>query len=457
MDPVRWPAVPSGYRSPWPLWSAAVLGAIAYASVFYPGAMSFDGAYQWWQARGGQSTNVQGVGMTWLWRAGNVLAPGPGAMFALQLFLFWSGLTLIAWNLSASTLWRVVFMLAVAVAPVAFVLFSHVWSDAMLMAALTCAVGLMLCGSEGPRRWLVPAWALLFVAVILRHNAIAAVFPLLIYMVHLRQPVALRADRARTRNVAFALLVAMLFLASAFLLERTVDIRRTMFAVTGQWDLAAISLDVGAILMPPASHGPELSLDDLRQAFVPYNSANLFERTKGGMRQPYFDPSDPLNDEIRRAWIDAIIAHPGAYLAHRWALTKALFGSKPRDWPSGLIYIDEEYQYKDNPPVAPNTSRAHAWSLRLFDAMRDSVLLSAWPYLCLIVIALALGWRRRHRENMTPAFAVLISGAFYAAPLTLLAPSAELRYTGWTCIAAMIGAALVLAPPRGIASRLAPG
>jgi hypothetical protein len=175
------------------------------------------------------------------------------------------------------------------------------------------------------------------------------------------------------------------------------------------------------------------------------------------MRQPYLALADPLNDEIRRAWIDAILTHPRAYLAHRWELTKALFGRKSRDWPSGLIYVDGEYQYRDNPPVTPNTSSAHAWFLRLFDAMRDSVLLSAWPYLCLIAAALVLGWRRRHRDDMAPAFAVLISGAFYAVPLTLLAPSAELRYTGWTCIAAMIGTALVLAPPRRYASRLAPG
>ncbi len=447
MDSARWPGA-AGDRSSWPLWIVAVLGAFAYAAVFYPGAMSFDSAYQWWQARGGESTNVQGVGITWLWRAGNALAPGPGVLFALQLLLLWSGLALIAGRLSAPNLWRIVFMLAVAIAPIGFVLFSHVWSDAMLMAVLTCAVGLMLHGNEGSRVWLLPAWALLFVAVTLRHNAIAAVFPLLIYMWHLRQHVAGQAGAARTRSVALALLMSLLFLVAASLLERTVDTRRTFFPVTEQWDLAAISLDVGAILMPPGSYGPDLSLDDLGQAFVPYNSANLFERTKAGMRQPYLAPNDPLNDDIRRAWIDAIVAHPGSYLAHRWALTKALFGSKPRDWPSGLTYVDGEYQYKDNPPVAPNTTSAHVWLIRLFDAMRDGVLLSAWPYLCLIVIALVLGWRRRQRDDMAPAFAALISGALYAAPLTLLAPSAELRYTGWTCIAAIIGTALVLAPPR---------
>ena len=124
--------------------------AIAYAIVFYPGAMSFDSAYQWWQARGGTSTNIQSVGMTWLWRAGNALAPGPGVMFAVQLLLFWSGLVLIAQSLAASLSWRALFLLVTAIVPVTFVLFSHVWSDVMLMAVLTFAVGAILRVTRRP-------------------------------------------------------------------------------------------------------------------------------------------------------------------------------------------------------------------------------------------------------------------------------------------------------------------
>jgi hypothetical protein len=434
--------------SRWPLWIVGVVGVLAYAIVFYPGAMSFDSAYQWWQARGGETTNIHGVGMTWFWRAGNALAPGPGVIFVLQLLLLWGGLAFIAQHLSAPTLGRVAFMLVAASAPVCFVLFSHVWSDVMLMVVLTCAVGTMLHARGRHRLWLLPGWALLCLAITLRHNAVAAVFPMLIYMEHLRNVQVGRAAAKSLRTVGIALLVTVLFQFGAYLLERTVDQRRTLFAVTAEWDLAAISLDVGVILLPPDSHGPGLTLDDLRHAFVPYTAATIFERTQAGMRQPFFAPADPLNDEIRRAWIEAIVTHPRAYLAHRWRLTKALFGSKSGDWPRGLVYVDGVYQYDGNPPVAPNTSSAHAWCSRLFDAMYESVLLSAWPYLCLTLVALALAWRRRHQADMGPAFAVLTSGLLYAAPLPFVAPSAELRYTGWTCLAALIGTALVLAAPR---------
>src|SRR5450432_1616433 len=440
----------------WPLWVVGAAGALAYAIVFSPRAMSFDSAYQWWQARSGESTNIQGVGMIWLWRADNAVAPGPGAIFLLQLLLFWSGLAMIAQHLSAPTAWRVAFMLVVAAAPVCFVLLSHVWSDAMLMAVLSFAVGIMLHACGRPRLLLLPAYALLFLAVTLRHNAAAAVFPLLVYMEHLRTANADRGTGKPLRILGIALLVAMIFQFAGTQLERTVDQPRTMFAATAQWDLAAISLDVGEILLPSKTHGPGLTLDDLRQAFEPYTNTSLFERTRAGMMQPYLSPGDPMNGEIRRAWIDAIIAHQREYLAHRWRLTRELFGSKSRDWPYGLVYFDGAYQFDGNPPVTPNTSRAHAWCLRLFDAIRDSVLLSTWPYLCLSLIALTLAWRRRHRADMGPAFAVLASGMLYAVPLPLLAPAAELRYTGWICLATLIGAALVLAPPRLFRARAQP-
>lgn len=446
-----------GVREGWPLWVVAAIAAIAYGIVFYPGAMSFDSAYQWWQARGGTSTNIQSVGMTWLWRAGNALAPGPGVMFAVQLLLFWSGLVLTAQSLAVSLSWRALFMLVTAIVPVTFVLFSHVWSDVMLMAVLTFAVGTILLLREGRRLWLWPTGLLLFVAATLRHNAAAAVLPLLIYTVHLSLTETSAGLSRLRRTVLIALLVAVLIQSATSLLERAVDSHRTLFAATAQWDLAAISIDVGKTLLPPESYFGTMTLDDLRRAFKPYANTSLFIGVHVALRQPFFAPDDPVNDRIRHAWIDAVTTYPRSYLAHRWQVTKALFGRKSRDWPGTLVYFEGTFQYNDNPPVAPNTTGAHAWCLRVFDAIRGTVLLSAWPYLCVTGIALIVAFRRRREVDMRPAFAVLSSGLLYAAPLPWIAPAAELRYVGWTCLAALIGAALAFAAPRKCSSPLARG
>jgi len=96
------------------IWFAAALGAIAYAAVFYPGALPFDSGYLWWQARGGETSNIHGVGIIWLWRACDLLLPGPAGMFVLQLLLFWGGLALVATALNTRTCWRIATMLLAA-------------------------------------------------------------------------------------------------------------------------------------------------------------------------------------------------------------------------------------------------------------------------------------------------------------------------------------------------------
>jgi len=422
----------------------AVIGACLYAAAFFPGAIGFDSAYQWWQARGGETSNIHGIAMTWLWRMSDLLAAGPGPLFGLQIALFWGGITWFALALPAGALWRITLMLAAACAPVCFVLCSYVSSDAMLMAVLTLAVAIVL-REDGRPRWLVAASALLFFALCLRKNALAAAVPLLVYIFF----VARRAvpDRLRWRRiVVYAATVALALQCGALLLERTVDRRVSILAGTALWDLAAISLDANEILLPPASHGPGLDLDDLRGAFVAYSGTTLFERTHAGIHLPFFEPGDPLESEIWKAWRTAIVEHPRAYLAHRWRVACALFGSKQREWPRELSYITGVYQYAGNPPVQVNRSGANAGLLQLFDAVRDSSALAAWPYLVGALCACAFAWRRRAEAHARLALAVLGSGLLYALPLLAVAPSVELRYLGWTCLSAILGIALVFAP-----------
>ena len=269
----------------------AIVAALSYAAVFYPGAMGFDGAYQWWQARGGETSNIHGVAMTWLFRISDATTSGPGGLFVLQLALFWTGLALIATSIRSHCGWQATFaVFAAAAAPVCFVLFSSVASDAMLMACLTCALGIMLHVRSGQNRlWLLPALLLLCLALLLRKNALLAIIPLLTYLFFVATRTSNSGVRARCAALTVALLAIMQL--GSWSIDRTVDRRVTVFATTGLWDLAAISLAVGQILLPAETHGPGLTLDDLGQAFVPYTAASIFDQTHAGMRQPSLAPT----------------------------------------------------------------------------------------------------------------------------------------------------------------------
>src|SRR5450432_51670 len=58
-------------------WVLAAVGILFYVCAFYPGAIGFDTANQWWQARGGETTNIHGLAMTWAWRLSDHLSSGP--------------------------------------------------------------------------------------------------------------------------------------------------------------------------------------------------------------------------------------------------------------------------------------------------------------------------------------------------------------------------------------------
>jgi len=426
----------------------ATMGIALYAFVFFPGALGFDGAYEWWQARGGETTNLHGVAMTWLWRVSDRVATGPAPLFILQLALFWVGIWLMALTFYERWFSRLLLMLGVGLAPVCFVLFSFVANDVMFMATLSLALGISLHARgrlSGTSVMLVVA--LLFLAYLLRKNAFPAVFPLLAYIfVFARR--GFYSPGLLRNQVLLSVGVALAMQAGSLLIDRTVDRRVTIFAGTALWDLSAISLGANEILLPPGTYGPGLTVDDLRNAFVPYANTTIFERTHAGMRQPFLDPADPLNGEILRAWSAAALHHPDIYLAHRLQLSLALFGSKRPEWPRELVYFAGASQYLDNPPFQPNTSAAHDLLMRAFEAMRGTVALAAWPYLGVALVALARAWRCRREWHGQAALATLASGLMYALPLPIIAPSAELRYLGWTCVASILGAVLAFTPVR---------
>ena len=434
----------------------AVTILLVYALVFYPGAMGFDVAYQWWQSRGGETTNIHGIGMTWLWHLENLIATGPGLLSVLQLMLLLTGAVLIADSLPVPQVWKLFFLLGTLGAPVCFVQFSSVGSDTMLTAVLCCALGMMVVAAHAARASAVLtalSVVLLFFALLLRKNALLAVFPLLVYAIHIARKSRSGSPGLRS-SLALSIPLVALMQVGSWMLEYHVDRRVAIFPATAMWDLAAMSIRANEVLLPPATHGPGLTVEDLRQAFVPYANTTLFEKTHAGMRQPFFHPNDPMNDQIRDACIASIIRFPKYYLNHRWQVTRFLFGSKPAEWPAELVYYTGQYQYRDNPIVTGNATNLHQWVVGLFETLRSTWALAAYPYLVVALAGLAIAWRRRELLAAQAALAACASGLLYATPLPLISPSAELRYLGWTCLASILGMALALSSCNSRTARI---
>jgi hypothetical protein len=423
-------------------WLVALAGFVLDVAAFWPGQMSFDSAYTWWQARGGTTTDIAPPVLIHLWRVCDALVEGPGLVFALHLALFWCGLALIAES-AAATRWRAVaLMLAVALTPVTWLLRAHVWTDVGLFSALVFVAGALAKAQSTERRaWIVVAVPPLLYAGAVRFNALPALLPFAIWIGWLV---------ARSRVRAALVAAAVFFGAAAFaaIVNAQVDRHVPLWTATAEWDLAAVSVASGEMLLPPFMIGPGLDVDELSHAFRHWSNVPMLQNTTHGMRDPFTeDYTQEQLATLRAAWIDAIRTHPRSWLSQKWRQAVALLDVHDADWPRELVYVDDEVQYRDNPPVVRNRSALHIALMRAAEWLRTTRVLAGWPYLAIGLVALPFAWRRRGELAGAVALAAIASAWLYLVPMLPIA-AAELRYLGWPCCASVLAAALVVLVPQ---------
>jgi len=434
----------------WLPWLVALAGLAFDIAAYWPGQMSFDSAYAWWQARGGATTDIAPPIFVLVWRICDALLTGPGLMFALHLVLFWSGLALLAGALRLEAKRTFALMLIAAFAPVPWLLRGHVWTDVGMFSALLFVTGVLAhVHATGRRVRLLVALPVLFYAAAVRHNALPAVLPFVVWTTWLASRSPTRAPRA-SRVVVATIALCAVFVAGAALINSRVERRVPLWPATAEWDLAAISIASGEMLLPDFMIGPGLDIPELAEAFREWSMTPMLQNTRHGMRDPFMDDFTPEQlSTLRSTWLGAIRAHPQAWLVHHWRQARALLGVHDPSWPRELLYVDDEFQYRDNPRIARNDSALHKVLMRGAAILSTTPLLAGWPYLLIGLAALPTAWRRRRELSGISALVLLASAWLYVMPLIVLVP-AELRYLGWSCLASVLAAAIAWLARRPI-------
>lgn len=447
----------------------SVAGFAASALVLYPGQYPFDSAWQLWQARTGVFNDTSPVTMTALWslllRAGS----DPSSLLILNLALFWAGLGLCAAAVTRMAWLRVAVLAVLGLGPLVLVEMAQLLTDAHLAAVLTFATGLSAWGLSSRRRVpLLAACAALVYAGCIRHNAAIAVLPFggIAAQALFRGGIPRRSGshaserdgrRQAVRDWLPACGAAVLVAAASVVLGTGLDRmlvreRAVVWPSLALWDLAAVSVASGSMLLPPFTRGPDLTASELvaTGAFDPASNTLLYQRSHSGVRDGLGEPySAPQLRELRRAWIAAVVQHPVAYLRHRWRTTWLLIG-RHRGPVQGVAYFAVRVPYRDNPPLpAPVAAGAQRELYAVAATLASGWSFAALPYLGAALAALVVGTFRRATGRV--AIAAAASAILYALPLGLLAPGAELRYLTWPIVAGPL--ALVLALSSRIASR----
>lgn len=426
--------------------ATSLLGFVLTAWSFWPGHLSFDSLVQLREARAGQFTDWHPPAMAALWRGLDFLLPGPGGMLLLHLGLFWGGLYLIFTRIFPKRPWRAAALtLLMGIYPPVLGLIGTVWKDVGMLAALTFAFGATLAARDamgaGRRTWIAAGALALLYATLVRHNAIFAVIPL---------AWALATALPRRRKLSYVALCAGLALAPALVQRALVAESGRTFVHQNIWlhDLTAISLAERENLFPPAwraGQGYPETLDELRAV---YREDGVTSLSCCDATTPRFRMARDRVElrELERAWWSAIARAPGAYLHHRWMVTRSQFG------------IARDLCNPYHPGIDPNPEGialvnpgADALLMRVPAAFRETVLFRGWFHLLFCAGALAVLWRggRIAGRNRGPCRALAASGLAYAGAYFFISTSCDFRMLCWLVMtSALLQGIVLLASPR---------
>lgn len=436
-------------------WLAAAVGLGLTLLVFWPGYMSWDSAYQWWQARNDQFDSVHPPLLAMIWQLSDRVVEGPGGMLAIQAALLWSALAMFAAALPVRPAWRVGIVLVLGFWPPLFGLLAHIWKDLWTLAGFAWALALLAQEVRAPHRgWRAGAFFALVFACAFRHNALTGAVPLVIWIAW-RETVAWPNFRPRfalpgTALLSAGLLGVIMTLGLLNYADPRVRITERVWSVVTLWDAAAVSLAEERLVFPPELADPTLTLDELRGKFVDYSNTSVFEL--GKLRHSFDGPYTPAQREAldTLAW-SLPRDHAPAYFAHRWRLSQLLFGWDREGLPDGLVFMPGLYAYADNPPVAARSDALHATVRDGLMAIVDTPLFAGWLYLlaCLAIAAYAVA-RFRLGAAIGLAGITAASSLAYALPLAFASGSAEFRYLAWPVLATLAAMALLLPQRRAV-------
>ena len=388
-----------------------------------------------------------------------------GALFVVQIALWFAGFALIADGLLAAG-WRragVVVALAALFPPTSYGLLD-VNKDGLLSAACLALVGIGLRHQLLASTWkwgkVLAVAVLLLVISLSRHNGLVAALPLM--LLFLRE--LPRRWTQFLKVVAAGLVLALALSAARLVLERGIlgAHQFHMLQVLAIFDIGGMTYRAGK----DVTHGM-FGPDFVAANRDCYDPALVDPYTPGQKCNDFFFPrywglnqKAKTRNSIYRAWILAIIDNPTHYIAHRVAHYAILIRLDCRS----CANVSTTTQWNANPTQEPFRPTS---LMRFYDVAANSLLRSrlgrpfVWMIVLLMMLVLAAASYFRNVDGegskaaLHGAVVVLCSGLVYALGYLFFGIADALRYLHWLYTAGLIGSILTVAtfPMPGLRSR----
>lgn len=417
----------------------AVLVAVGFGLtllIFYPGVMTYDAKFVYEDIAKGTLGDWQSPVMVWLWGLIDPIAPGAASMFLLIVVTYWLGFGVLSLVLASRGKAGALLLPLLAMTPPALAFAGIIWRDVLLATCWLLAATVVFAASEqrSPIRLTgqALALALLILGVLLRPNALLAAPILAAYIVWL--------SRVSLRRTAILYVPAVigLFGIVQLVYYGMLDAKRQHPLQTIMiFDLGGISHFTKENQFPvdwSASENAMLlntcyqpTLWDIYWRLAPCDFVmRKIEREKG-----LFGTS-----AISRAWLQAILHHPVAYLQHRSAFSWNFLAARNLAMWTADVEHPERNVFADR--VAFNAM------VSAQDMLKPTPFLRAGFWLLACILVCGVSWRRSAPREAAFALGVCGSAVVYVLSFYAVGVASDFRYAYWAVLASIAGFVVVL-------------
>jgi hypothetical protein len=400
--------------------------------LLYPGYMTNDATYVHGYIQDWQLGDWQSPLQTMLWWLIDPIAPGPGSMFLLIVTLYWLGFGVIALTVARRSAGLALAVPLLALAPPAFILLSMIWRDILFSGTwlLAAAIVYAVADRAGPLRRTVQtlALALLAFGILLRPNSIVAAPLLIAYALW-----PARFEWKQTALMFIPAVVAGYGLIHLVYYEVLHVKHENPLHQLLVFDLGGITHFAKANQFPVTWSADETALL-VSKCYEPTHWDSYWTLDPCKFVMARLERPDDVVFGSRRlvdAWIQAVTAHPLAYVSHRLTFLWTFLAAP------NLTLELYKMALPDETALAHNSYFMAL--LPLHDALKSTILYRTGFWLLLGVAI--VGWAWPARRTPSGAFAVSIAGAgvFYLMTFGLVGVATDFRYAHWGVVAGLAG------------------
>ncbi|HEY5949282.1 MAG TPA: hypothetical protein VIV40_27500 [Kofleriaceae bacterium] len=403
----------------------------------FPGYMSTDSINQLAEARTGHFSDGHPPIMAAEWWVLDRIISGPLLMLLLQAALFLGGLYYLFRRVlsprAAALVAAAIFVFPPVLTPMAVI-----WKDSQMAAYLVAGTAALV---QPGRRARVLGLVLLVIAAAVRHNAFAAVVPIVFFVFEWRA--GIRWWKRSMIVVAIAIaMVGAAVLITRVLSERHIRLTPVYPDLVG---MIAYSDDMSDAELREILRGTPLVRTTNIQARARELTHEWAFRIVSGEDRLFNNPTYPEEwDALDRARNELVRRDPGAYFRSHWDPIAKMLGLTDPDIPGPIWNL-----FLEDTGTMFNVEHMATWSWAQYYAgvtfawfHLHTPLFTPYIYALVALLLLVLVCRDRLTAGL------LVSGLLYEASFFPFSPNPDYRYSHWMITATVISAVLIFIQRR---------